>query len=115
MRKFIISIIACAIAQTLAVSASIATDNAEKIIVTAQPVNNSEAGAGFVTREVDMGPLGAKKWLDTPYTTNTLTQSMIENQQVTSVADILKYNASSQMQARGGMDVGRPQTGQRCC
>lgn len=109
MKKFIISTIACAMAQTLAISASVAAENAEKIVVTAQPVNNSEAGAGFVTREVDMGPLGEKKWLNTPYTTNTFTQSMIENQQVTSVADILKYNASSQMQSRGGMDVGRPQ------
>lgn len=60
MKKFIISTIACAIAQTFAVSASVAAENAKKIVVTAQPVNNSEAGAGFVTREVDMGPLGEK-------------------------------------------------------
>ncbi|OAT45796.1 ferrichrome-iron receptor [Proteus hauseri ATCC 700826] len=108
MNKFIISTIACTVSQALAISGS-AADNAEKIVVVAHPINNSEAGAGFVTREVDMGPLGEKKWLDTPYTTNTFTQSMIENQKITSVADILKYNASSQMQARGGMDVGRPQ------
>lgn len=107
MKKFIVSTIACAIAQTLAISGSIA---AEKIIVVAQqPANNSGIGAGFITRDIDMGPLGKKEWLDIPYTTNTFTQSMIEDQQVTSVADILKYNASSQMQARGGMDVGRPQ------
>lgn len=109
MKQFFISTVACAIAQICIIPASFAANSSEKIVVTAQPINNSQAGAGFVTREVDMGPLGNQKWLDIPYTTNTFMQAMIENQQITSVADILKYNASSQMQARGGMDVGRPQ------
>lgn len=109
MNKFILSAVTCAVTHAFAIPASFAVGTTEKMIVTAHPVNNSEAGAGFITREVDMGPLGNKKWLDIPYTTNTFTQSIIENQQITSVADILKYNASSQMQARGGMDVGRPQ------
>lgn len=35
---------------------------------------------------------------------------MIENQQAQSVSELLKYSPSTQMQARGGMDVGRPQS-----
>lgn len=35
---------------------------------------------------------------------------MIENQQAQSVSEMLKYSPSTQMQARGGMDVGRPQS-----
>lgn len=35
---------------------------------------------------------------------------MIKNQQAKSVAELLKYSPSTQMQARGGMDVGRPQS-----
>ncbi|HCN8915493.1 TPA: TonB-dependent receptor plug domain-containing protein, partial [Escherichia coli] len=34
----------------------------------------------------------------------------IENQQAQSVSEMLKYSPSTQMQARGGMDVGRPQS-----
>jgi iron complex outermembrane receptor protein len=35
---------------------------------------------------------------------------MIKNQQAKSVSELLKYAPSTQMQARGGMDVGRPQS-----
>ncbi|MCV4770088.1 TonB-dependent receptor plug domain-containing protein, partial [Escherichia coli] len=40
----------------------------------------------------------------------TVTKEMIENQQAQSVSEMLKYSPSTQMQARGGMDVGRPQS-----
>ncbi len=35
---------------------------------------------------------------------------MIKNQQAKSVSELLKYSPGTQMQARGGMDVGRPQS-----
>ncbi len=68
------------------------------------------AGAGFKTNDIDVGPLGNKSWLDTPYSSTTVTREMIKNQQAQSVSELLKYSPSTQMQARGGMDVGRPQS-----
>jgi len=68
------------------------------------------AGAGFKTNDIDLGPLGNKAWVDTPYSSTTVNKEMIENQQAQSVSELLKYSPSTQMQARGGMDVGRPQS-----
>lgn len=83
----------------------------EQILVTAAPrVNEQSAGAGFKTADIDIGPIGNKAWIDTPYSSTTVTQPMIENQQAKSVSELLKYSPSTQMQARGGMDVGRPQS-----
>jgi iron complex outermembrane receptor protein len=41
---------------------------------------------------------------------NTITSTMIEDTQSSSVSDLLKYLPSTQMEARGSMDVGRPQS-----
>lgn len=83
----------------------------DQILVTANPtVNEQSAGAGFKTADIDIGPIGNKAWIDTPYSSTTVTQPMIENQQAKSVSELLKYSPSTQMQARGGMDVGRPQS-----
>lgn len=94
-----------------------ATDTEEKPAAEKQMVVNAttaadtnQAGAGFVTSELDVGPLGNKSWVDTPYSSNTVTQAMIQNQQAKSVSELLKYAPDTQMQARGGMDVGRPQS-----
>ncbi|MEQ9919290.1 TonB-dependent siderophore receptor [Pectobacterium brasiliense] len=73
-------------------------------------VNANLAGAGMTTDDVEIGPLGKRSRLDTPYSTTTVTEAMIANQQAKNVNDLLKYSASSQMQARGGIDVGRPQS-----
>ncbi|HBA1390135.1 TonB-dependent receptor [Citrobacter koseri] len=83
------------------------------MIVTSQPsadTTHAASGAGFKTNDIDVGPLGNKAWVDTPYSTTTVTKEMIENQQAQSVSELLKYSPSTQMQARGGMDVGRPQS-----
>ncbi|CBG87520.1 TonB-dependent receptor [Citrobacter rodentium] len=85
----------------------------ENIIVTPQtPENTAQAssGAGFKTDDIEMGPLGNKTWVDTPFSTTTVTHEMISNQRAQSVSELLKYSPSTQMQARGGMDVGRPQS-----
>ncbi|ROP59475.1 iron complex outermembrane receptor protein [Enterobacter sp. BIGb0383] len=85
----------------------------ENIIVTGKRVaasTQAASGAGFKTSELDVGPLGNKAWIDTPLSSTTVTAAMIENQQAKSVSEMLKYSPSTQMQARGGMDVGRPQS-----
>ncbi|HFZ8995717.1 TPA: TonB-dependent receptor [Citrobacter freundii] len=83
------------------------------MIVTANaPANQSDsaAGSGFVADDIELGPLGNKQWIDTPYSSNTISQQVIKNQQAQSVNDLLKYAPSTQMEARGGLDVGRPQS-----
>ncbi|MEI7214442.1 TonB-dependent siderophore receptor [Pectobacterium versatile] len=85
---------------------------ADVMIVKAEhsEANANLAGAGMATDDVEIGPLGKRSRLDTPYSTTTVTEAMIANQQAKNVNDLLKYSASSQMQARGGIDVGRPQS-----
>lgn len=85
----------------------------DNIIVTGKSTSASAqatSGAGFKTADLDVGPLGNKAWIDTPLSSTTVTSAMIENQQANSVSELLKYSPSTQMQARGGMDVGRPQS-----
>ena len=85
----------------------------ETLVVTAGSADDSThaaAGAGFKTDDLSVGPLGNKAWLDLPYSSTTVSKEMIENQQAQSVSELLKYSPSTQMQARGGMDVGRPQS-----
>lgn len=72
--------------------------------------DTGKAGAGFKTDKANVGPLGKKDVLDTPYSVNTITGTMIEDTGSTSVSDLLKYLPSTQMEARGSMDVGRPQS-----
>jgi len=86
----------------------------ENMIITGRSsdadTTHAVTGAGFKTNDIDLGPLGNKAWVDTPYSSTTVNKEMIENQQAQSVSELLKYSPSTQMQARGGMDVGRPQS-----
>ncbi|MFE8662005.1 MULTISPECIES: TonB-dependent receptor [Serratia] len=94
-------------------TAAAQADRDEVLTVTGSalsPATESASGAGFKTPEIELGPLGTRAWIDTPYSSTTVTQPMIKNQQAKSVAELLKYSPSTQMQARGGMDVGRPQS-----
>ncbi|MTH48323.1 TonB-dependent receptor [Intestinirhabdus alba] len=97
----------------LTASGAQAAGTEEEIIVTGQPsgdTTHAASGAGFKTNDIDPGPLGNRAWVDTPYSTTTVQKEVVENQQAQSVSDLLKYSPSTQMQARGGMDVGRPQS-----
>ena len=94
-------------------SAHAKSSTEDTMVVTRQPeadTTHATSGAGFKTNDIDVGPLGTKSWVDTPYSSTTVTKEMIENQQAQSVSELLKYSPSTQMQARGGMDVGRPQS-----
>lgn len=89
------------------------TKKEDNMVVTAaapEDTSDSQAGSGFVADDIELGPLGNKQWIDTPYSSNTISQAMIKNQQAKSVNDLLKYAPSTQMEARGGLDVGRPQS-----
>ncbi|MCG8707828.1 TonB-dependent siderophore receptor [Brenneria sp. 4F2] len=107
------------VAATAADSASSSVDKNtarkdDQIVVTATApsgvTSETRAGAGFVATDIELGPIGNKTWVETPYSTTTVTREMIDNQQAKNVSALLKYAPSTQMQARGGMDVGRPQS-----
>lgn len=102
-----------ALASFIPLHAHASSTSEDEMIVTgntAADTTDSAAGAGFKTNDIDVGPLGTKSWIETPYSSTTVTKEMIENQQAQSVSEMLKYSPSTQMQARGGMDVGRPQS-----
>lgn len=74
-------------------------------------VKDTSAPSGSYKIEVvDLGAWGVKSELDLPLSINTIPTNLMENQQARSFSDILKYLPSAQMEARGGIDVGRPQT-----
>ncbi|QVQ24703.1 TonB-dependent receptor [Achromobacter deleyi] len=73
-------------------------------------VNAPPAGDEFRAETVELGPLGPRPVLDTPYSIRSISAEMIANRQASSLNDLLKYLPSTQMQARGGADVGRPQS-----
>lgn len=72
--------------------------------------DTSSPSGSYKIDVVDLGAWGVKSEIDLPLTINTIPTNLMENQQARSFSDILKYLPSAQMEARGGIDVGRPQT-----
>jgi iron complex outermembrane receptor protein len=65
---------------------------------------------GYRVTDFTIGPLGPRPALDTPFQTQTIPQDLIRNQAVTDNAELLKYLPSTQIEYRGGSEVGRPQS-----
>lgn len=80
----------------------------EPVVVTAP--RDAERPSGFDANDATLGPLGSRKLIDTPYSISVVNAEMVGNQQASSLTDVMKYLPSTQMEARGGMDVGRPQS-----
>ena len=59
---------------------------------------------------INVGPWNNLRLLDIPYSISTLTSDMMKNLQVSSLNEVSKYMPSMQIEARGGLEVGRPQT-----
>jgi iron complex outermembrane receptor protein len=59
---------------------------------------------------INIGPWNNLRLLDIPYSISTLTSDMMKNLQVSSLNEVSKYMPSMQIEARGGLEVGRPQT-----
>lgn len=66
--------------------------------------------SGFRPRQATVGPFNRRSLWDTPISIGVMDQRFIENQQATSLTELLRFLPSAQMEARGGVDVGRPQT-----
>ncbi|MCV5712403.1 TonB-dependent siderophore receptor, partial [Escherichia coli] len=86
-----------ALASFIPLHAHASSTSEDEMIVTgntAADTTDSAAGAGFKTNDIDVGPLGTKSWIETPYSSTTVTKEMIENQQAQSVSEMLKYSPS---------------------
>ncbi|MDR3260389.1 MAG: TonB-dependent siderophore receptor [Tannerella sp.] len=59
---------------------------------------------------IEIGSWGKMRLLDIPFSISTVTADMMKNLQVNSLNEVSKYMPSMQIEARGGLEVGRPQT-----
>jgi iron complex outermembrane receptor protein len=73
-------------------------------------VNVQATIANIPDTDINIGPLPGKKLSDLPFSVTVLPAELIENQQATSLRELIKYMPSVQIEERGGSDVGRPQT-----
>ena len=71
---------------------------------------HQQTDSGFTVNSASIGPLGSRKLQDLPYSVNVVDSTIIRNQHTTNLYELLKYMPSTQMEARGGMEVGRPQS-----
>lgn len=109
-RAFRLSAASLAISCAFSPLITIAEESAQLDPIDVNASRKVEDSSGFVTDSAIIGPLGKKKLIDIPYSVNVITSELIRNQQATSLTDLMKYLPSTQMEARGGMDVGRPQS-----
>jgi iron complex outermembrane receptor protein len=77
---------------------------------TLPPPPDGSADAGYRVPKADLGPLGKKKELDTPFSLTDIPSALVEEHQDMNVSQIIKYNPSAQLEPRVDLDSGRPQT-----
>jgi iron complex outermembrane receptor protein len=76
-----------------------------------KPATQGSAENGYRVDSVySLGPLGTMKLLDTPYSIMILPEALIENAQVKSVKEALKYLPLVQFQEQQGSEILRPAT-----
>ncbi len=97
------------LAQSAAVNADPNAPARTEIIVNGKRTDGS-AEAGYRTKDVQLGPLGGRLLEDTPYTITTIPGDLLNNQQVKNISDVIKYDPSAQIEPRGSLDFGRPQS-----
>ncbi|GEO81029.1 TonB-dependent receptor [Pararhodospirillum oryzae] len=111
------TLIACALLAPPALAQSDsapAADAVPEVVVTAPadttPALTGRAEDGYRKETATVGPLGPRKLLDLPYSVNSVSSDLIENTRAHTLADVIRHFPSAQIEARGGVDVGRPQT-----
>jgi iron complex outermembrane receptor protein len=73
-------------------------------------VHNAATNPDYNIGTVSLGPLGNKLLLDTPFSLTTVPQDLIDNLQVTTVNDALRYLPSVEIRDQQGLEVSRPQS-----
>ncbi len=72
-------------------------------------VHNAATNPQYNTGTVSLGPLGNRKLLDTPFSMTAVPQDLIENLQLKTVNDTLRYLPSVEIRNQQGFEVSRPQ------
>ncbi|MDG6094807.1 TonB-dependent receptor [Acetobacter sp. AN02] len=80
----------------------------ERITVSGHEIAGTSAR--YLKPVADMGPLGNRKLLDTPFSVMGVTGDVIANQQVRNINDLMKYLPSVQLEIRGDANTSRPQS-----
>ena len=117
----LVSAVACALAALAGQPAQAADDTQQASLPSADRATPStlpeiiatdrqKADSGFTVDSASVGPLGSRKLQDLPYSVNVIDSSIIRNQHAANLYELLKYMPSTQMEARGGMEIGRPQS-----
>jgi iron complex outermembrane receptor protein len=73
-------------------------------------VHNAATKPQYNTDTVSLGPLGNRKLLDTPFSVTAIPQDLIENLQLKTVTDTLRYLPSVEIRNQQGFEVARPQS-----
>ena len=72
-------------------------------------VHNAATNPNYDVRSVSVGPLGNRNVLDTPFSITSVPQDMMENLQLKTVNDTLRYLPSVEIRNQQGFEVSRPQ------
>jgi iron complex outermembrane recepter protein len=72
-------------------------------------VHNAATKPQYNTETVSLGPLGNRKLLDTPFSVTVIPQDLIENLQLKTVNDTLRFLPSVEIRNQQGFEVSRPQ------
>jgi iron complex outermembrane recepter protein len=73
-------------------------------------VHDAATNPQYNTGTVSLGPLGNRKLLDTPFSVTAIPQDLIENLQIKTVTDALRYLPSVEIRNQQGFEVARPQS-----
>jgi len=72
-------------------------------------VHNAATNPNYDVRTVSVGPLGNRSLLDTPFSITPAQQDLMENLQLKTVNDTLRYLPSVEIRNQQGYEVSRPQ------
>src|SRR6202000_2138608 len=74
------------------------------------PAHNAAPDPSYDVRTVSVGPLGNRDVLNTPYSITTVSQDFMENLQLKTVNDTLRYLPDVEIRNQQGFEVSRPQS-----
>src|SRR6202000_3352437 len=74
------------------------------------PAHNAAPDPSYDVRTVSVGPLGNRDVLNTPYSITTVSQDFMENLQLKTVNDTLRYLPDVEIRNQQGYEVSRPQS-----
>lgn len=100
----------------LAAHAACAADNTDPgtvelpaVVVSGEPAPaEGQAESGYRHTTADMGPLGQRKALDTPYTVNAVSSDLLRNFGAETYSEAVKYLPSAYVEGHFGLEIGPP-------